>query len=65
MSDTKVDNPIEPKDYMITFGQKHNGHTLQQIYEMDYSYLTWAVENLKVEPARTYIQKFMQEKEKC
>ena len=48
VTETKVDNPIEPKDYMITFGQKHNGHTLQQIYETDYSYLTWAEANLKL-----------------
>lgn len=64
VTETKVDSPVEPKDYVITFGKKHNGHTLQQVYEMDYSYLTWAIENLRVEPARTYIQKFMQEKEK-
>ena len=59
---TKVDNPIEPKDYMITFGQKHNGHTLQEIYDTDYGYLVWASENLRVEPAHTYIQKFLKSK---
>ena len=59
---TKVENPIEPKDYMITFGQKHNGHTLQEIYDTDYSYLIWASENLKAEPAHTYIQKFLSSK---
>ena len=62
VTETKVDNPIEPKDYMITFGQKHNGHTLQQIYDTDYGYLIWASENLKAEPARTYIQKFLKSK---
>lgn len=60
--DTKVDNPIEPKDFIITFGQKHCGHTLQEIYDTDYGYLIWASENLRVEPARTYVQKFLQSK---
>ena len=60
--DTKVITPINPKDYIITFGQKHNGHTLQEIYDTDYGYLIWASENLRAEPARTYIQKFLQNK---
>ena len=58
---TKVDKIIEPKDYVITFGKKHNGHTLQQIYDIDYDYLVWASQNLKAEPAHTYIQKFLAE----
>lgn len=62
VTETKVDNPIEPKDYMITFGQKHNGHTLQEIYDTDYDYLVWASENLRAEPAHTYIQKFLKSK---
>lgn len=61
--ETKVIEAIEPKDFVITFGKKHNGHTIQQIYDTDASYLTWASENLKMEPARSYIQKFLKEKE--
>lgn len=59
---TKTKKAVEPKDFVITFGQKHNGHTLQEIYENDYSYLLWAVDNMKREPAHTYIEKFLQEK---
>lgn len=60
--ETKVIEVVEPKDFIITFGKKHNGHTIQQIYETDASYLTWASENLKMEPARSYIQKFLKDK---
>lgn len=62
MLKTKVIEAVEPKDFIITFGKKHNGHTIQQIYDTDYSYLLWASENLKIEPAHTYIQKFLNEK---
>lgn len=61
LSETKVMKTIEPKDFVITFGKKHNGHTIQQVYDTDSGYLLWASENLKMEPARTYIQKFLEE----
>lgn len=60
---TKVKEAIEPKDFVLDFGKKHNGHSLQQIYEKDKQYLLWAKENMRREPAHTYIVKFMKEKE--
>lgn len=61
--DTKVEQIVKPEDYVVTFGKKHNGKTLQQIFDTDYSYLIWAKDNLRMEPARTYIQKFLQAKD--
>lgn len=62
LSETKITKVVEPKDFVITFGKKHNGHTIQQVYDIDSGYLVWASENLKIEPARTYIQKFLEDK---
>ena len=31
----------DPKDYVITFGTKHKGHTLEQIYKSGDDYLQW------------------------
>lgn len=60
--DSKIQKPIEPKDFVIDFGQKHNGRTIEEIYKIDKQYLLWAKENLKREPAHTYIKKFMEER---
>ena len=60
--DDNVKKAIEPKDFVITFGNKHKGKTLEEIYNKDKEYLFWAVNNMRIEPARTYIRKFMEEK---
>lgn len=60
--DDSVKKAIEPKDFVITFGTKHKGKTLEEIYNKDKEYLFWAVNNMRIEPARTYIRKFMEEK---
>ena len=60
--DTKTKPAVEPKDFVLDFGQKHNGRTIQEIYEVDPQYLKWAAENMRKEPAHTYIATFMQDK---
>lgn len=60
--DDTIKKAVEPKDFVITFGAKHKGETLETIYNKDKEYLFWAVNNMRIEPARTYIRKFMEEK---
>lgn len=60
--DTKTKPAVEPKDFVLDFGQKHKGRTIQEIYEVDPQYLKWAAENMRKEPAHTYIATFMQDK---
>jgi len=46
MSIANIDNKKMNFDTVLNFG-KYKGHTIEEVYEMDASYLKWCLENIE------------------